>query len=81
MSGAFEKLCAELQPGTFAEELCLLLTRYHSGEITDSTGAVINLKHHHALHPDLMGMLRAVYQISTERFASPLNVTVQRRGH
>ena len=57
------------------EELCLLLTRYHSGEITDSSGAVINLKHHHALPAKVMGMLHAIYHTTTERFASPLNVS------
>ena len=65
--------------GTFEEELCLLLTRYRSGEVTDSSGRVTNAKKHHALPALLTRCMQLVTRRAdryspTERFASPLNV-------
>jgi len=69
-----EHLRTELKPGSFAEEMCLLLTRYRNGELTDSSGAAANQKNHHALPHGVMQALHRAFSVATERFASPLNV-------
>jgi len=67
-------LCAELKPKSFEEELCLLLTRYRSGETPD------DMKKHRALPALLTTCLQLIFTrrgercTPTERFASPLNV-------
>jgi hypothetical protein len=69
------KIWNDFDPGSFVEEVCLLLKRYINGERTDKTGQSINLKNHWAVPSDVFAPLSAAFKIPTERFASPLNVS------
>jgi hypothetical protein len=70
-----DALCADLKPGSFVKEVCLLLKRYINGERTDKSGHSVNLKNHWAVPSDIFAPLTATFRLQTERFASPLNVS------
>ena len=65
--------CERLRPGTFQQELGLLLLRYQSGKRI-SGNRKVKMRNHWTTPPPLIqeGLLRA-YDIGQERFASPLN--------
>jgi len=61
-------------PGSFAKEVCGLMTRYVDGERTDASGRATNVKDHWALPKGVIEALSELYSTNTHRFASPLNI-------
>jgi hypothetical protein len=57
----------------FADELVMLLQRYRNFSTTEN-GHRINLKNHWATPSTIMQALRTAFNVTTEMFASPLNV-------
>jgi hypothetical protein len=66
-------ICGLLKPGTFQQELGLLLLHYQSGKKISGSKRV-KMRNHWTTPPPLIqeGLLRT-YDIEQERFASPLN--------
>ena len=66
-------LMAALNPGTFAEELALLLLRYKEGTPVAGTKRQVKLKNHWSTPPAIYSLFQNMLQTTKERFASPLN--------
>ena len=66
-------LVAALNPGTFAEELALLLLRYKEGTPVAGTKRQVKLKNHWSTPPAIYSLFQNMLQATKERFASPLN--------
>jgi hypothetical protein len=72
-----EEVVSRLHPRGFVQEVCHLMRRYENGERTDKSGTYVNLKNHWAVPSDIYSALSQAFTLSTERFASPLNVAVE----
>jgi hypothetical protein len=61
--------------------VCLLFARYASGERKDSDGKTENLKQQWHVPPAIHDALAAAFSLSTERFASPLDIAASTRQY
>ena len=66
-------MLTELQPGTFAEELALLLQRYKEGTPIPGSKRQVRLRNHWAIPPAIYQVFQDYLNVTKERFASPLN--------
>jgi hypothetical protein len=70
------ELCKELKPGSFADEIGLLMLRYTNGA-TKSTCGRVKMKNHWAVPTSVMTTVVSAYDLTQERFASPLDCCLE----